>query len=313
MRRAAATGIAGGAVVVVAGVAFAGWLLAQPPSAEEAARTYLSALSDGDFARIDTMMANPGDEDSRRVVADAFAGAEDYIDDPSIEEISPAQAGFTTVRASAELDGERRTLHFALSDAGGEWMLAGDHLAELEVFTDLADTGLPAGDSVWIGAALAPAGTRVALLPAQYPVTAAPRGLVTGEASVAVSNDRTSTVQLGVSLSPAATGAAQDQLDAYADECTVPATAVPANCGLRVPWAADLATLTSIAFRIDQRPAVALSPDGRTFAATGGVVIATATGTTRDGRAGTFTYRADDWALRGTVSFEGDEMVLAVG
>ncbi len=307
------TGIAAGAAVVVAGVAVVGWLLAQPPSAEDAARTYLSALSEGDFAGIDRMLASPGDDDSRRVIADAFAGAEDYIDDPRIEELSSSQAGFTAVRASAELDGERRTLHFALGDAGGEWMLAGDHLATLEVFTELADTGLPAGDSVWIGGALAPAGTRVALLPAQYPVTAAPRGLVTGEASVAVSNDRTSTVQLGVSLSPAAAGAAQEQLDAYAEACTVPAAAVPANCGMRVPWAADLATLTSISFRIDEHPAVALSPDGRTFAATGGVVIATATGTTRDGRAGTFTYRADDWALRGTVSFRGDEMILAVG
>jgi hypothetical protein len=306
-------GIAVGAAVVVAGTAVTGWLLARPPSAEDAARIYLSSLSDGDFARIDTMMANAGDEDSHRLIADAFVGAEAYIDDPSIEEVSSPQAGFTTVRASAELDGERRTLHFALSNASGEWMLAGAYLAVLEVSTDLADTGMPAGDSVWIGGALAPAGTRVGLLPAQYPVTAAPRGLLTGETSVAVSNDRTSTVQLEVSLSPAATSAAQDQLDLYMDACTMTATAVPANCGIRVPWAADLVTLGSIAFRMDQRPAVTLSPDGRTFAATGGVIVATATGIARDGGAGTFTYRADDWALRGTVSFQGDEMVLAVG
>lgn len=304
---------AGGGAVLVAGVVLTGLLVAQPPSAEDAARAYLTALSEGDFARIDDMMAVRGDEDRHRVVAEAFASAEDYIDDPRIEEISSAQAGVTAVRASAELDGDRRDLHFALSDSGGGWTLAGDYLATMEVFTDLAGTGLPAGDSVWIGEALAPAGSRVALLPAEYPVTAAPRGLVAGETSVAVSNDRTSTVQLGVSLSPAATGVAQDQLDAYADACTVPATAVPADCGLRVPWAADLANLTSIAFRIDRRPALALAPDGRTFAATGGVVVATATGTTRDGLVGTFTYRADDWALRGTVSFEGDEMILEVG
>ena len=68
-----------------------------------------------------------------------------------------------------------------------------------------------------------------------------------------------------------------------------------------------------MAFRIDQSPALTLSPDLRTFAATGGAIVATATGTTRAGGAGTFTYRADDWALRGTVCFTGDEMVLAVG
>jgi len=42
-------------------------------------------------------------------------------------------------------------------------------------------------------------------------------------------------------------------------------------------------------------------------------VVATATGKTRDGGSGSFTYRADDWALRGTVAFQGNEMVLAVG
>lgn len=306
-------GIAVGAAVVVVGVLVAGWLLSRPPSAQDAARSYLSALSDGDFGRIEMMMARPGDEDARRVIADAFAGAEDYIDDPRIEEISPPQSGVTSVRASAELAGERRTLHFALSDAGGRWMLAADYLADIEVFTDLHDMGLPAGDSVWIGGALAPAGARVGLLPAQYPVLAAPRGLLTGEASAAVSNDRRSTVDIDVSLSPAATDAAQDQLDAYVEACTVASTAVPANCGLRVPWAADLATLSSIAFRVEQRPALTFAPDGRSFAATGGVVVATAAGTAPDGTAATFTYRADDWALRGTVSFEGDEMVLAVG
>lgn len=313
MRRAAVVGIVVGAAVVATGLAVTGWLLARPPSAEDAARAYLTALSDGDFTRIDAMVDRSLDEDDRRMIADAFAGAEAYIGDPRIEEISSDEAGSTAVRASAELDGQRRTLHFVLGDAGGEWMLTADYLAVMEVYTDLADTGVPAGDSVWIGAALAPAGTRVGLLPAQYPVAAAPRGILAGQSSVALSNDRTETVQLGISLSPAATVAAQQRLDDYADACTSAATAVPENCGLRVPWAADLASVSSIAFRIDQRPAVTLSTDGQSFAATGGIVVATVTGTTRDGGSGSFTYRADDWALRGTVSFQGDEMILSVG
>ncbi len=94
---------------------------------------------------------------------------------------------------------------------------------------------------------------------------------------------RETAVSLSPSPTPEATGAAQAQLDAYADACTQPATTVPPNCGLRVPWAADLTALSSLAFRIDQRPVLVLSADARTFAATGGVVVATATGTTREG------------------------------
>ena len=40
--------------------------------------------------------------------------------------------------------------------------------------------------------------------------------------------------------------------------------------------------------------------------------MATATGTTRDGAEASFTYRADDWALRGTVTLTRDDMKLAV-
>ena len=102
------------------------------------------------------------------------------------------------------------------------------------------------------------------------------------------------------------------KLDAYADTCAKPAQAVPDQCGLRVPWAADLASLASIAFRIEAYPIVTLSADGRAFDAVDGRIVATATGTTRDGAPGAFTYQADDWALRGSVTFTGDEMVLAV-
>ena len=105
----------------------------------------------------------------------------------------------------------------------------------------------------------------------------------------------------------------EEQLDAYAAQCAQASDAVPPNCGLRVPWAADLASLTSIAFRVEQTPQVVLSPDLRTFDATGGVIVATATGVTRTGDEASFTYRADDWALRGTIALTADGMQLVVG
>jgi hypothetical protein len=310
VKRAAVVGVAVAAAVVVG--CFAWWLVARPPSAEDAARSYLEALSAGDFATIDEMRAVHLDDETERIIADAFAGADAFVKDPRIEEIS-SQGGTVGVRASAEIAGERRDLFFELGDERGRWTLSGDYLATLEVTTSLAGSNGLAGDSAWVGGALAPAGAPVSLFPAEYAVEAAPRGILIGKTSVAVSNNGPSAVALEASLAPDATDAAQVQVDAYADACTKEAAAVPANCGLRVPWAADLATLTSIAFRIDQRPVLALSPDGRTFAATGGVVVATATGMTRSGADASFTYRADDWALRGTVSFAGDEMVLAVG
>lgn len=106
--------------------------------------------------------------------------------------------------------------------------------------------------------------------------------------------------------------AMQEQLDAYADACAEPAASVPEHCGIVVPWAADLAELSGIAFRIEQYPVVALSADGRSFDATGGVLVATATGTTRDGTPGAFTYRTDEWALRGDVSARDDRTILSV-
>ena len=55
-----------------------------------------------------------------------------------------------------------------------------------------------------------------------------------------------------------------------------------------------------------------LSADATGFDATGGVIVATATGASRAGGPESFTYRADDWSVRGSVRFEGDQMVLAV-
>ena len=291
---------AAGALVIAGGVAL--WTLTRPLSAEAVADQYLQALSNGDAAAIDRLVA--GDDGLDEQSDAIFAGASGYISDYSVA-ISPESDAVRTARADVELGGEPAVIRFTLTQEDGRWRVAGDHLASLRVDSSI-------GDSVHVGGVVVPASTELAVLPAVYPVTAAPAELVTGDATAIVTGEAPVTVTLAAALSPDATGLAQAQLDEYADACARPAAAVPDNCGVRVPWAADLATLASIAFRIDAYPAVALGEDGRSFAATGGQIVATATGTTRDGQPGTFTYRADDWALRGSVSFAGEEMVLEV-
>jgi len=108
------------------------------------------------------------------------------------------------------------------------------------------------------------------------------------------------------------TAAVQEQLDRYADACAKPRDTVPEHCGIVVPWAADLAGLSGVAFRIEKYPVVVLSTDGRSFDATGGVLVATATGTTRDGATASFTYRTDEWALRGDIAVDNGTTVVSV-
>lgn len=309
MKRTAVVGLIAGAAAVAVAAVGVWWLLARPQSAEEAARAYLAALEQGDYATIAEMGAGRfSDADS--IVEQAFRGASGYIRDARIEEIHVDRDGIASVRANAVLGGERRVLGFVMETSHGRWSLMGDFLALLRVEATIGEA--PGGDSAWVGDALVPTYADLAVLPAEYEVLAAPRGILTGSTTAAVSNDEPAVVPLETALSTDATAAAQEQLDAYADACTQPAESVPDHCGLQVPWAVDLASLERIAFRIENRPVVALAEDGRSFDATGGVVVATATGTTRAGQPGTFTYRADDWALRGSLRFEGDEMVLAV-
>ncbi len=286
-------------VVIVAGGLV--WILTRPPSAEAVAEEYLGALADADYPTIESLV---GGGDGLDEVEAAFSGATGFISDYSFE-MDDEASGTRRVRAEVDLAGEPAIVGFVLTERDGRWMIGGDYLGELEVETSI-------GDSVRVGGALVDTASPIALLPAVYPVTAAPAGLVSGESTAAVTNEAPVSVTVDAKLSPEATAMAQEQLDAYADACAEPAADVPENCGLRVPWAADLGAMTSIAFRIDAYPVVAIAPDGRTFAATGGESVATARGTTRTGASGTFTYRADDWALRGTVDFQGDDMVLAV-
>jgi predicted 3-demethylubiquinone-9 3-methyltransferase (glyoxalase superfamily) len=304
-------GIAAGAAVAVAAAGVAAWFLLRPASAEEAARVYLAALADGDWEAIDGMRADQLPDDAEQVTADAFLTAAGYAREPRIERVGEERAGRVDVQAAAEIDGASREIVFTLARAGSDWKLAGeDYLASLTVHA--AIEGGTALAAVRIGDAVAPTETPVALLPAVYDVTAAPPDFLEGGAVIGVSSDQPATVEVAASFSPQAAAHAQEQLDVYAEACTQPATEVPDHCGLIVPWQADLAELERIAFRVERLPEVTLSPAGTSFDATGGIVVATAHGLRRDGTPGSFTYRADDWALRGSIRISGDELVLAV-
>jgi hypothetical protein len=303
--------VAGGAALLAAGVLV--WSLFRSPSIEDAATAYLDALATGDFASIEPLLADQVAGERRRLVEDAFVSADSYISDARIEEITPDGRGSTSVRASALLDGERRDVHFTMADSSGRWMLGGDFLATISATTALTATDLPAGNAVYIADALVPVGITVGVLPAVYTVSAAPRGLLEGAETTAASNDRPVEVTIRVDVAPEATAAAQEQLDAYAEDCSRASATVPEHCGIRVPWAADLAELDRIAFRVERLPLVEIGADGQTFAATGGIIVATASGTARTGSSASFTYRSEAWSLRGSVSFDGDEMILAVG
>jgi mannose-6-phosphate isomerase-like protein (cupin superfamily) len=303
VKRSTIIGVALGAGAAISiGVGLAVWSTTRPPSASDVAMTYFAALETGDADSALAVTLTP-DADAEGIV-DAYAAVVARVTDARVTEATE-QSDTARVVVAYDVAGEPREDALELTRRyDGGWVLVEG------TGTLIVDTTI--GDAAGIGALVVPADQATRLLPGSYDVEPLPRGLVAGSASVVVTPGSTNPVSLNPSPTPEAATAAQAQLDAYADACTQPASAVPAGCGLRVPWAADLTTLSSIVFRVEERPALTLSPDARTFAATGGVVVATATGTTREGSTGTFTYRADDWALRGSVDFAGNEMVLSV-
>lgn len=293
---------AGAAVLVAAGTAW--WTLSRPASVEDAAQGYLRALEAGDAGALAKLL--PDGEQTQALLA-SFVGADAYIQDAELTRTT-LDGDRTVVEATVQVDGTAGTIEFALRDDSGKWVLAGDdHLATIDVATAL-------GDAVHIGDAvvsLAPDGV-VQVLPALYTLHAAPADFLDGAATVAATNTQPLSAAIPATLSPDAAARAQPQLDAYADACAEPATAVPERCGLEVPWPADLANLDSLRLRIESYPQLSIDPDTLAFAAADGSIVATATGTTRAGDEESFTYRSDTWTLRGTVSFRGDEIVFTV-
>jgi hypothetical protein len=301
VKRGAVIGIVVGGVVVVAAGGVAAWTLTRSPSASDVALSYLTALERGDAAAALAVTDASGEQRSQ--AESAYADATVRLADPRIADTTE-DGGTATVKATYTLDAQEVEATLTLRDDGG-WSVA-DGLGTVQATTTL-------GAAVAIGDVTLPAGgDPILLLPGRYEISAAPADILTGSTTVDVAPDAESTAAVEASLSPDATAVVQAQIDAYAQDCAKPATSVPAHCGLKVPWGADLSALKSLDFRIEKAPQVELGADATSFDATGGVILATARGASRGGGEGAFTYRADDWSLRGSMSFDGPELVLAV-
>ena len=317
-------------VVLIAGGALTLWLLSRPTGPEATAAAYLSALERGDgpaaSALSDQRAAN-----APPVAFDALAGASEWITDASVGSVA-RDGTDASAKVSFTLSGGTHDATIGLSNASGAWLVTVAPAVAVVAKSTLGAgivVGGDAGDSRSGGGSGSPgtagAGSAgiampfdesgsvtIGLLPAVYEVSAAPAGLLEGAASVVAIGPAPIEIALDPVLGEAATAAAQTQFTAYLAACTAPTTTVPSACGIRVPWAADLATLSGLKFRIDVAPALVLAPDGSGFAATGGTLIATATGTTDEGTEASFTYRDTEWALRGGIAFTLDELVLEV-
>lgn len=296
--------IGGGALVAVAVAVAAGLWLWQSwnrsATPEEAALDYLHALESGDPDAV--MMTGIA---VSATALDAFATATALIEDAEVTtvHVGAADAASVTVDVSFRLDGQQHKAQLTLVPLEGRWRVGGSGLGTLT-----ADSTI--GSDVAIGAATLSVGEANGLLPATYTVEAAPSTLLRGEHTVQVLPGAGAAVALDAELRPEATAAAQAQLDEYLTACTAPGTKAPEHCGIQIPWGTQFREVTSISYRIEQSPAIALMP--RDFAADGGVLVATVTGTGHDGTARTTTYRTESWTLRGEVSFTADGVALSV-
>ncbi|WES64954.1 hypothetical protein P0L94_02510 [Microbacter sp. GSS18] len=302
MKRATIIGISVGSAAVLAAAGVAAWALLRPAGPADAAEAYLAALEEGDgqaaLALIDDPPADAED------LAAAFDAADARIASPRVQEVSES-GGTASADIAFELGGDDRVATISLVDSPGGWVLSADALGTVTATTTL-------GDTVLVGGVTMTAGEAHPLLPAVYPVAAAPADILGGDATVAVVPGRDAPAAVEASVLDDATTIAQRQLDAYADACASTTDAVPEHCGIRIPWAADLESLERVAFRIEEYPALELSEDAESFTAPDGVLVATVTGPSRAGGTDAFTYRTTRWTLRGDVSFTGGQMVLAV-
>ncbi|WP_067198049.1 hypothetical protein [Microbacterium sp. XT11] len=95
---------------------------------------------------------------------------------------------------------------------------------------------------------------------------------------------------------------AQAALDEDLAECARSTAATPPErCGIRIPWGTEFSAVDSIRFRIEKLPVLSLEAEGSRFIASGGILVATVTGTGLDGSPRTENYRTDDWTVRGDV------------
>lgn len=302
MKRGPLIAVVAAGVVLLAVAGLVLWLLQRPPGPQAVAEDYLRALAGGDAETALDLVASDSLDPS--MIEAAFAGATATISDATVTGVSE-DGDTATASITYTIDSTSGSGELMLQQTPTGWRVAPDGLGTVTITSTL-------GDAAAIGTAVFGVNEPVVLLPALYQIEAAPVGILTGAVTIAVAPGSAATAALQPQLSDTALETASAQVQAYVDACTAPADAVPEDCGIRVPWAADLATLTSLTFRVETAPTLAFAEDLSSFAATGGVLVATASGTTRDGSAGTFTYRTDDWSLRGGMAFTGNQLVLSV-
>ena len=318
------------AIVAIVG-GFVAWsFISRPSGAAETVGAYLAALERGDGAAASALSAQQA-VDAAAVEFGALDDATEWISAARVETITE-EGTDATATATFTLAATQHSVTMTLSNRSGAWLVTDAPATTLRATStmgagiEIGDVAVPFDDAAAAGAdAATAAGTgtetetkaathaaTVALLPGVYEVTAAPAGLLEGAQEVVATGAESLNVALQPTLGAAALTAADAQLATYLAACTAPATAVPLDCGIRVPWAADLASLTRLTFRIDKAPTLALAPDGSGFAATGGTLVATAVGVDDGGGAASFTYRDSEWALRGSVGFTIDALTLEV-
>lgn len=294
--------ILGGAVALVLLLA-AGvwtWLAASRPSTpEQSATSFLRALESGEIGAVEaTGIAAP------QSTLDAFAGASGLIEQAEVQRIDE-DGDRATATVSFQLAGDAHTASILLSQADGRWVVDDSTLGSVTATTTI-------GSFITIGEAVVGSGEEIALLPATYAVAAAPTELLAGEATIVVLPGEATQAAVEAHVREEATAAAQAELDRHLEACTAPVTgeSAPDGCGIRIPWGADLASITGIRFRIELLPALAL--EGAGFHADGGILVATVSGTARDGSEESFTYRTDTWSVRGDLAFTADGLQLSV-
>ena len=319
------------AIVAIVGGVIAWSFISRPSGAAETVGAYLAALERGDGAAASALSAQQA-VDAAAVEFGALDDATEWISAARVETITE-EGTDATATATFTLAATQHSVTMTLSNRSGAWLVTDAPATTLRATStmgagiEIGDVAVPFDDAAAGANAAAAAGNEtetetdaeaaahavtVALLPGVYEVTAAPAGLLEGAREVVVTGADSLDVTLQPTLGAAALTAADAQLATYLAACTAPATAVPLDCGIRVPWAADLASLTRLTFRIDKAPTLALAPDGSGFAATGGTLVATAVGVDDGGGAASFTYRDSEWALRGSVGFTIDALTLEV-
>ena len=268
MRRAGVIGIAAGAAALIIGGAVVWWLVSRPLSAEASATRYLDALAAGDYGAVDDLRSEPLEPAAEAVLAQAFEGASEYVRSPRIDELVEEDDG----HGARDRRARRRGAHAHLRAVRGGRAGGCSPATTSAVSPSRRRSATRPG---WATHSL-PSPRRSCFSPRCTRSSSAPRGLLDGEGSATIAG-RSCRGHAGRGTHARGDRALpRSRSMLYAETCAEPAVAVPPHCGLKVPWAADLATLSDLAFQIETLPTVRLSPDGTTFTATDGVIVATA-------------------------------------